>query len=171
MQCLNLATKLSKKLPILIIFLSWFRDGLCFGIHKKMVQQYLQAFEVRLLNHFNLWCTSQQPLRVTTGIPTTQLTKLTCKRKTIIDKILLQYPPSNYSCIAYQIVLKCKAKTVSILRMHYLYTFIYTTRLLVYVLPAIWDWMVYTALVLAIFITDENKHLNVQRSQNKILPS
>ena len=42
MQCLNLATKLSKKLPILIIFLSWFRDGLCFGIHKKMVQQYLQ---------------------------------------------------------------------------------------------------------------------------------
>ena len=67
MQCLNLATKLSKKLPILIISLSWFRGGLCFGIHKKMVQQYLQAFEVRLLNHFNLWCTSQQPLRVTTG--------------------------------------------------------------------------------------------------------
>ena len=98
MQCLNLATKLSKKLPILIIFLSWFRDGLCFGIHKKMVQQYLQAFEVRLLNHFNLWCTSQQPLRVTTGIPTTQLTKLTCKRKTIIDIIL------NYSNVL-QIIL------------------------------------------------------------------
>ena len=36
--------------------------------------------------------------------------------------------------MANQIVFKCKTTTVSILGMHYLYTFIYTTRLLVYVL-------------------------------------
>ena len=74
--------------PRLMTSISRFCGGFCFGIHKKVVQQYLKAFEVRPLNHFNLWCTSQQPLRVTTGLPITQLTKLTCKRKTIIDIIL-----------------------------------------------------------------------------------